>query len=162
MFEIGSSLRERRERQQLELSTIEQATRIRAKYLSALEDERFDLLPDPAYAKGFLRTYADYLGLDAQRFVDEYNSRFAPEEEAQAVPAVRVRRQRSLLDPRYAAIPIAALLALIGWRLASMSGRHLASSCRAEVGAAPRSFPRHPFERSPARPLRCRPRHTSC
>jgi len=56
--------------QQLELSEVERATRIRAKYLKALEDEGFDVLPAAAYAKGFLRTYADFLGLDAQRFVD--------------------------------------------------------------------------------------------
>ena len=82
MFEIGSSLRAARMRQELELSHVERDTRIRAKYLRALEDERFDVLPGPAYTKGFLRTYADYLGLDAQPFVEEYNARFAPEEEA--------------------------------------------------------------------------------
>ena len=69
MFEIGSSLREARERQKLELSEIERETRIRSKYLQALEEDRFDRLPAPAYAKGFLRTYADYLGLEAQPFV---------------------------------------------------------------------------------------------
>ena len=67
MFEIGTSLREARERQKLELSQVEGATRIRARYLQAFEDERFDILPGVAYAKGFLRTYADYLGLDAQQ-----------------------------------------------------------------------------------------------
>jgi hypothetical protein len=52
MFEIGSSLREARMRQELELSQAERDTRIRAKYLGALEDERFDVLPGPAYTKG--------------------------------------------------------------------------------------------------------------
>jgi len=92
VFEIGSSLREARERQKLELSEIERETRIRSRYLQALEEDRFDRLPAPAYAKGFLRTYADYLGLDAQRFVDEYNARFAPAEEPQAAAPVRIRR----------------------------------------------------------------------
>ena len=49
MFEIGSSLRAARKRQELELSQAERDTRIRAKYLGALEDERFDVLPGPAY-----------------------------------------------------------------------------------------------------------------
>jgi cytoskeleton protein RodZ len=62
MFEIGSSLRAARMRQRLELSQAERDTRIRAKYLGALEDERFDVLLGPAYTKGFLRSYADYLG----------------------------------------------------------------------------------------------------
>jgi cytoskeletal protein RodZ len=82
VFEIGSNLREARMRQKLELADVERATRIRARYLMALEEERFDIFPGTAYAKGFLRTYADHLGLDAQRFVDEYNSRFAQEEAA--------------------------------------------------------------------------------
>jgi cytoskeleton protein RodZ len=70
MFEIGSSLRAARMRQGLELSEVERDTRIRAKYLGALEDDRFDVLPGPAYVKWFLRSYADYIGLDGQRLVD--------------------------------------------------------------------------------------------
>ena len=76
MFEIGTSLREARARRQIPLGQAEQATKIRGKYLRALEEERFDLLPSDTYVKGFLRTYADYLGLDGQLYVDEYNSRF--------------------------------------------------------------------------------------
>ncbi len=124
MFEIGSSLREARMRQKLELADVERATRIRARYLMALEEERFDSFPGTAYAKGFLRTYADHLGLDAQRFVDEYNSRFAQEEELQSAPAVRVRRRRTWRDLRLAAIPIAVLLALVGWQLSRTGGHH--------------------------------------
>ena len=81
MFEIGNSLREARVRQQLELGEVELATKIRARYLRALEEESFDALPAQTYVKGFLRTYADYLGLDGQLYVDEYNSRFSAEEE---------------------------------------------------------------------------------
>jgi hypothetical protein len=77
VFAIGGSLREARERQGLELTEAEAATKIRAKYLRALEEERFDLLPAQTYVKGFLRSYADSLGLDGQLYVDEFNSRFA-------------------------------------------------------------------------------------
>ena len=76
MFEIGNSLREARLRRRIEFAQAEQATKIRGKYLRALEDEQFDVLPSQTYVKGFLRTYADYLGLDGQLYVDEYNSRF--------------------------------------------------------------------------------------
>jgi hypothetical protein len=88
VFEIGTSLREARLRQQLDFPEIEQATKIRAKYLRALEDEQFDVLPAQTYVKGFLRSYAEYLGLDGQLYVDEYNSRFVVggEEEAPARP----------------------------------------------------------------------------
>ena len=87
MFEIGNSLREARLRQSLDFPEIEQGTKIRGKYLRALEDEQFDVLPAQTYVKGFLRSYAEYLGLDGQLYVDEYNSRFvAGEEEPQSRP----------------------------------------------------------------------------
>jgi hypothetical protein len=87
VFEIGNSLREARLRQTLDFPEIEQATKIRAKYLRALEDEQFDVLPAQTYVKGFLRSYAEYLGLDGQLYVDEYNSRFVVgEEESPARP----------------------------------------------------------------------------
>src|SRR6185312_11025713 len=60
--------------------------RIRDRYLQALEEERWDALPGDAYVKGFLRTYADYLGLDGNLYVDEYNSRFARPDEPTLVP----------------------------------------------------------------------------
>jgi cytoskeletal protein RodZ len=81
VFEIGNSLREARVRQGLDFPAIEQATKIRGKYLRALEDEQFAVLPGDTYVKGFLRTYAEYLGLDGQLYVDEFNSRYVVESE---------------------------------------------------------------------------------
>jgi cytoskeleton protein RodZ len=98
VFELGNSLREARLRQGLDFPELEQATKIRAKYLRALEAEQFDQLPSQTYVKGFLRSYAEYLGLEGQLFVDEYNSRFvAPDEEVQLRPrrsSARPPRQR--------------------------------------------------------------------
>ena len=94
MFEIGNSLREARHRQQLELSEVEQATKIRSRYLKALEEESFDALPAQTYVKGFLRTYADYLGLDGQLYVDEYNSRYSAGGEEPREPVVARRTSR--------------------------------------------------------------------
>jgi cytoskeleton protein RodZ len=76
LFEIGNSLREARLRQALDFPQIEQATKIRSKYLRALEEEQFEVLPAQTYVKGFLRSYAEYLGLDGQLYVDEFNSRY--------------------------------------------------------------------------------------
>src|ERR1044071_10234257 len=90
MFEIGNSLREARLRQHLDFPEIEQATKIRGKYLRALEDEQFEVLPAQTYVKGFLRSYAEYLGLDGQLYVDEYNSRFVVGDDEQ-----RLRRYPS-------------------------------------------------------------------
>jgi len=90
VFEIGNSLREARLRQGLDFPELEQGTKIRGKYLRALEDEQFDVLPAQTYVKGFLRSYAEHLGLDGQLYVDEYNSRFVVGEEEH--PQSRPRR----------------------------------------------------------------------
>src|SRR3954454_11665587 len=90
VFEIGATLREARERQGLELTQIERALKIRARQLQALEYEHFDWLPGDAYARSFLRTYADYLGLDWQLYLAEYDSRYRRADEAAA--GVRPRR----------------------------------------------------------------------
>ena len=118
MFEIGNSLREARMRQALDLSQVELATKIRAKYIKALEDEQFEILPSGTYIKGFLRSYAEYLGLDGQLYVDEYNSRFIPESGLfDDAPQRRPRvRQEHALERRIvllALLGIAALTALV-------------------------------------------------
>ncbi len=81
MFELGNNLREARQRRRIDLVIAEQDTKIRSKYLAALETEDFDVLPGPVFVRGFLRTYSRYLGLDAQLFIDEYNARFGRFEE---------------------------------------------------------------------------------
>ena len=70
-------------RRQIDIADVEQATKIRAKYLRALENEEFDLLPGPTFVRSFLKTYADYLGLDARVLVEEYRQHHEglPEEE---------------------------------------------------------------------------------
>jgi cytoskeleton protein RodZ len=69
---IGEVLKRTRTRMKLDIGTVERQTRIRTKYLRALENEEWETLPGPTYVKGFLRTYASYLGLDADALVDEY------------------------------------------------------------------------------------------
>ena len=65
-------------RQKIDIADVEAATKIRAKYLRALENEEFGLLPGPTFVKTFLRTYAEYLGLDAQLLVEEYRVQHEP------------------------------------------------------------------------------------
>lgn len=112
MFDIGSSLREARLRQGLDFPELEERTKIRPKYLRALEEERFDILPAPTYIKGFLRSYAESLGLDGQPFVDEYNSRFAVGDEDAPIRARRVPVQRRGGQRRESSIAVLALLAI--------------------------------------------------
>jgi Helix-turn-helix domain/Domain of unknown function (DUF4115) len=91
MGELGAKLRGERERKGIGIDEIEAETRIRAKFLLALEEERFDVLPGPAYVRAFVRDYAEQLGLDPQEFVNELNAR--PElvpDEVVMVPPRRV------------------------------------------------------------------------
>lgn len=76
MAEIGSTLREARIRARIDMSEVESKTKIRAKYLRAIENEEWDLLPGPVYARSFLRTYGDYLGLDSRMLVEEFKRRY--------------------------------------------------------------------------------------
>jgi len=112
VFEIGSSLREARIRQGIDFPALEHGTKIRAKYLRALEDERFELLPAHTYVKGFLRAYADELGLDGQLYVDEYNSRYVMADEEAPLRARRVPTQRRPRQQRHESNVV--LLALVG------------------------------------------------
>ncbi len=131
MFDIGSSLREARLREGLDFPELEQLTKIRPKYLRALEEERFDILPAPTYVKGFLRSYAESLGLDGQPFVDEYNSRFAVGDDEPVVRARRVpvqrRDRRAAHESRIAvlallAIAIVTALVIAAWRFGGPEG----------------------------------------
>lgn len=112
MFDIGNSLSEARSRRGIEFAQAEQATKIRGRYLRALEDEQFDILPSQTYVKGFLRTYADYLGLDGQLYVDEYNSRFvaAPNDNWERSAA---RAEAESRDSRFSTNLVVIALAVI-------------------------------------------------
>jgi cytoskeletal protein RodZ len=129
MFEIGGSLREARLKRNLTPADVQKAIRIRDRYLQALEEERWELLPGDAYVKGFLRTYADYLGLDGNLYVEEYNSRFAHPDELQLVPE-RFARSSShfggvgFLRPLVVVAVIVAIVAgLAAWQLSSSDGK---------------------------------------
>jgi transcriptional regulator with XRE-family HTH domain len=95
MADIGSTLRETRIRKKIDITSVEEATKIRAKYLRALENEEFGLLPGPTYAKTFLRTYAEYLGLDPRLLVEQYSARFERPEDLELPAFSREERLRT-------------------------------------------------------------------
>jgi hypothetical protein len=129
VFEIGNSLREARERQGLGYPEIELATKIRAKYIRALEEEDFTSIPGDAYIRGFLRTYADYLGLDGDVYVDEYASRFITSWRDELPPRPerrRIPRRERPLGRRAILLALAAIagvtaLVFVAWRLPGSS-----------------------------------------
>ena len=138
MFEIGSSLGDARRRRGLELADVEAATRIRSRYLDALEHDRFDVLPAGPYRRSFLREYAEFLELDADAYVSEYTLRFdAPEPEP--APPPRHRRAEPVLAvalrPQVLVIGAAAalLIAAGAWKL----GTSPSSTPRAQTSTHP-------------------------
>src|ERR1700751_310674 len=102
MPEIGETLRETRMRRRIDITEVEAATKIRAKYLRALENEEWDLLPGPTYVKSFLRTYAEALDLDAKLLVDE--------DKLQPITAAAPGRERRRSGP---VVPPGAVVTLI-------------------------------------------------
>ena len=88
MPEIGETLRDARMRAHIDVSEIEAQTKIRAKYLRALENEEWSLLPGPTFVKSFLRTYAKALGVDGKALVEEYRLNHEPLSDGTPEPIV--------------------------------------------------------------------------
>jgi hypothetical protein len=97
MDEIGARLREARMRAQIDINEVETRTKIRAKYLRAMENEEWDLLPGEVYTRSFLRTYGEFLGLDARALVDDFRRAYenpSDHEPPPIAPPSRERRER--------------------------------------------------------------------
>ena len=133
MGDVGTKLRSERERLGIGIDQIEAETHIRAKFLLAIEEERFDILPGPAYVRAFVRGYAEQLGLDSQELVAELNARpgmdddtvmIAPRQVA-AVPMLG-RRTRTGAWAIAVVVALALLVAVIlfvGYRSTSTPNR---------------------------------------
>jgi cytoskeletal protein RodZ len=144
MPSIGPTLRDARIRARIDMAEVEQRTKIRAKYLRAIENEEWDALPGPVYVKSFLRTYGDYLGLDSRMLVEEFKHRYEHpgEHELHPIPSLprrererqRERERERAGRPRFAPPPwlaIVVVLALVVAALAvvgSFSGTKSAST----------------------------------
>lgn len=127
MFEIGSRLREARERRGLELDAVVSETLIPRRYLDAFEHDQFELLPPSFYRRSFLRRYAQFLGLDAEAFVAELDLRASAQDEERGSEQMLTRRAGYLSIGRSASRPLLLLLALVLvgggiWRLSATSG----------------------------------------
>jgi cytoskeleton protein RodZ len=163
VFEIGNSLREARLRQALDFPELEQATKIRGKYLRALEQEEFEQLPGPTYVKGFLRSYAEYLGLDGQLYVDEYNSRFlVGEEEAPFRPRRSGARhpehrriESNVVLLALGGIALLTLLVFAAWKFGGSDEKQAIPNPRAGAPKHKKAAPaRKPHRRHAARPAK--------
>ncbi len=113
MADIGTTLREARIRSRIDISEVEARTKIRAKYLRAIENEEWDLLPGPVYVKSFLRTYGDFLGVDSRGLVDEYKRRYErpADQDLRPISARSRERERKRRRPRLG--PVAAVVLVL-------------------------------------------------
>ena len=130
---IGETLREARVRKRIDLSDVEAATKIRARYLRALENDEWDVLPGGAYTRSFIRTYAGYLGLDGERLADEFRRStegYADGTREPATPTPAPRAPRTRGESRFqisrgalaALISVGLIVILIGIGLAGGGG----------------------------------------
>jgi len=127
---IGDTLREARMRQGLDIGAIEVRTKIRAKYLRALENEEFGALPGHTFVKTFIRTYAEELGLDPHLLVEEYRANHEAPDELDLQPlsgaAPGSKRREPRRSPRRAprvgppgpgAVAVGVVVLLLGFLL---------------------------------------------
>jgi cytoskeletal protein RodZ len=120
--QVGQALREARTERGIDLSEIERVTQIRVKFLEAMEDDRWEELPAPAYARGFLSIYARYLGLDDQALLERYKTTVEPADVAEPIPSGvvqsgQLRRSHSRRPKKPVAILIAGIVAVVALAL---------------------------------------------
>src|SRR6201996_3457199 len=147
MADIGTTLREARMRARIDIGEVEAHTKIRAKYLRAIENEEFDLLPGPVYVKSFLRTYGDYLGLDSRMLVDDYKRRYErPFDHDDRRPVAsrvrereRERKPRGPLIPPWAAIGVVLIAVVVAlYLLGKHNTQHGTSTPTVHASTTPR------------------------
>lgn len=117
---VGATLRKARNRRKVELSEVEATTKIRGRYLRAMEDEEWDALPGETYARGFIRAYATYLGLDGERLADEHRRDSGVVRPAERLPGADpdsssggTRSRGARLPPRLLATAVSAALVAV-------------------------------------------------
>ncbi len=131
----------------IEIAEVEARTKIRARYLRAIENEEWDLLPGPVYAKSFLRTYGNFLGLDSALLIDEFKRRHdsPPDHELKPIASLGRERERSArgpLLPPWAIIGVVLVLVVAGLALLGGIGGNGGSATTPRAGAHSGAHPR--------------------
>jgi len=153
---FGTWLRRQREGREIELRTIAETSKISLRYLQALESDRFDVLPAPVFAKGFLRQYAGFVGLDPEEVVNFFMAaRRSAEQDAGPDLAAPVPRRRGTawIFVAGAAVLAAVLVLVIAWMARLSDASRDASQERAPEESMPRpATPRPEPPLAPAPP----------
>jgi len=157
---VGNKLREARNRRKLSLQQAEGTTKIRVRYLQAIENEDWDELPGDIYARAFIRTYGTFLGLDGERLAEEQRQLRGSARPGERLPRVdprprevgRGRGQRRQLPPQLVTALVVTLVVagLIAIGLASggssddqaPGNRGGSAAATGNAGEAPRAQPK--------------------
>jgi cytoskeletal protein RodZ len=116
---VGNKLREARARRKLSLDEVEAETKIRSRYLQAIENEEWERLPEDPYTRAFIRTYGRFLGLDGDRLAEEQRRSRGAARPGERLPRVdprprpvarKQRRSRGGIPPRALAAAVTALV----------------------------------------------------
>jgi cytoskeleton protein RodZ len=150
MADIGTTLREARMRARIDISEVEARTKIRAKYLRAIENEEWDLLPGPIYVKSFLKTYGDFLGLDSRLLIDDYKRRYERPSDHELRPIAALGRERERaargpLLPPWLIIGVVLIVVIVV--LYIVGSRNGANKPTAPTGLHPTTQPKHKAKR---------------
>jgi hypothetical protein len=124
---VGPTLCEARKRREVEISAVAEATRIRPRFLRAIENEEWDVLPGGVYTRGFIRTYAAYLGLDGDRLAEEYRrevegSGTGSRAGAEPAPAVTGAPGRRRSIPHAGWLAVAAVVLVGAFAIVALPG----------------------------------------
>src|SRR5215218_2349913 len=147
MFQLGNTLREARTRQGLDLRDAAEATRIRVKFLAALEGERLGELPPEFYARAFLRTYAEFLGLDGDVYVAELNSRLEARRPPPPPPPEPLLTLPSLdwrVTARLSGAAAIVLVSLLAWHYGGRSQPRPQSAATSQVASVKKTIAHRP------------------
>lgn len=146
---IGTILREARKRRKIDLSEVEAATKIRVRYLQAIENDEWDALPGGVYTRGFIRTYAAFLGLDGERIADDYRKSVEerePDPVAKAMSSPPGSPRRWVPPGSWIAVAAVILVAVLAIVLIPSGGTGGDDSARRTSNGAHSQGDRHPAE----------------
>jgi cytoskeleton protein RodZ len=144
MNQLGERLREARESQGISISQAAVETRILQRYLIALEDGDYQHLPGDVYARGFIRNYAEYLGLPAEELIELYRRERGMSEPIRVVPVTTSPRMRGLMVPSFFGVFFVVLVLIGASYLLLSTLNYVGQSAQTQVAFEPTTAPTPP------------------
>jgi cytoskeletal protein RodZ len=144
MSQLGERLRTARESQGISISQAAVETRILQRYLVALEDGDHQHLPGDVYARGFIRNYADYLGLPAEELIELYRRERGMSEPIRVVPVTSAPREPGLMIPSFFGVFFVVLVLIGASYLLLSTLNYVGQSAQTQVAIVPTSAPTPP------------------